>query len=191
MPLCVRGDSIRSKLLFARQAFGPKAEQDLQAFLADQGVSQILDDAWYPFEAYDQLLRRLADRHFEGDLSRLVEVGEYSAESTLKTTYQVYNIREFMNFLKRLSSLHGHFYNSGRLENELDSRGLNCHIRMLEAPYYSDPDLYVASGFYQGAARFMGLQGVECEFRRIGDSEVHFNLTWVIKGDEDQHAESD
>lgn len=178
MSLRVRGDSIRSKLLFARQAFGPEAEQELQAFLDAQGISQVRDEAWYPFEAYDQLLRKLADRHFEGDLARLIEVGEHAAESTLKTTYQVYTLREFMNFLDRLSSLHGHFYSAGRLENKLDDRGLSCHIRLLDAPYYSDPDLFVASGFYQGAARFMGLQGVECEFRKIGDSEVQFDLTW-------------
>ena len=178
MTLRVKGDSIRSKLLFARQAFGPESEQELKTFLADLGVSQIDDGTWYPFEAYDQLLRKLADRHFEGDLSRLVEVGEHAAESTLKTTYQVYTLREFMNFLERLSTLHGHFYSAGRLENELDDRGLSCRIRLLDAPYYSDSDLFIASGFYQGAARFMGLQGVKCEFRKIGTSEVHFDLTW-------------
>lgn len=173
----VKGSSINSKLRFAREVFGTEAEKELAAFLARSGVHQVLDGSWYPFELFDALLRLVADNHYRGDLSRLMEIGTYSAERSLKTTYEVYTLRDFAYFLERLGMLHGRFYSVGKLETRLDAESRSCRIRLHGAPYYSEPDLYVASGFYVGAAKVMGLSGVECSFRKT-DSEVHFELTW-------------
>ena len=175
--LQVKGSSLSSKLLFVQDVFGPEAHQELRSALADWEGRQILDGSWYPFELYDKLLRFIAERHYQGDLSRLVEVGIYSAESSLKTTYQVYTLRDFFYLLDRLGTLHSRFYSIGELENSVDTDQRQCRIRLHGAPYYREPDLYVASGFYIGAARMMGLGGVECDFRMVG-SEVVFDLRW-------------
>lgn len=175
--LRVKGSSLNSKLRFVRQAFGAEAEKALTAFLARSGVHQVLDGSWYPFELYDALLRLIAEGHYGSDLSRLREVGIYSAESSLKTTYEVYTLRDFAYFLERLSTLHSRFYSMGELEAEVDVEAGRCRIRLHGAPNYSDPDLHVACGFYIGAARVMDLSEVSCDFRKT-DSEVHFVLAW-------------
>lgn len=177
VPLRVKGSSLASKLRFARQAFGAAAEDELKAFLVRSGVHQVLEGSWYPFALYDALLRCIADRHYGGDLSGLMEVGIYSAKSSLKTTYEVYTLRDFSYFLERLGILHGRFYSAGELETSVDLRARRCRVRLHGVPDYTEPDLYVASGFYVGAAQVMGLSGARCEFRKT-DAEVLFELTW-------------
>lgn len=175
--LKVKGSSINSKLAFARERFGEDAEKALDAYLSERGISQVLEGSWYLFDVFDGLLCHLAKLHYGGDLSRLQEVGEYSAEKSLTGTYSIYTLWDFARFLERIASLHRRFYSIGEIEPRIAEDGQSCRIHMHGAPSYSEADLYVAQGFYIGAARVMGHESVYCQFE-ITHGEVVFELDW-------------
>lgn len=174
----VKGSTIRSKLVFVRERFGDGAERELKMLLEAAGYKQILEGAWYPFAVYDQVLRHIAERHFAGDLRRLSEVGIFSAQTALTTTYDVFaGRRDFTQFLQRLSTLHGRFYSVGEIVVELSNAPDACKIRMRGAAPYSEADLHNATGFYVGAAQLMGLEHARCRFEPAGE-EIFFHIAW-------------
>ena len=173
----VKGSTIRSKLLFARERFGAEAEKKLVDYLAAHRVPQVLDGTWYPFDLYDGVLVRLAESCYGGDLKRLAEVGHDSAKQALTGTYEIYAQMDFPYFLTRIGALHKRFYSSGDIVATLDEGGGSCRIRMFGAPFYKDADLHVANGFYIGAAEVLGLRGVRSDFEHV-DAEVHFRVSW-------------
>lgn len=198
-PLQIKGSTLLSKLEFLRERFGEDAAKNAAAHLAAQGVRQPLSGSWYPFELYDGLLRHIAESHYGGDLRRLMEVGVFSADKALHSTYEAYVQKELESFLRLLGALHGRFYSAGELTVvDIDPAAGHCHLRLHGAPYYTEPDMYVAQGFYIGAARVMGSTGVECDFT-IDDgqkdsggesgeegtsSEANFKLRWHVAEDE-------
>ncbi len=176
-PYRVKGNTLLSKLDYAAERQGAAAKRQLEAYLESAGAPQVLDADWYPFALYDGVLRRLAADHFDGNLSRLREVGVYSAEKALGTTYVAYAAqRDFPFFLQRISSLHRRFYSAGRLAVTATGDGF-CELELTEAPEISYPDVYLAAGFYIGAARWMGLEQARCRFQ-VGDTRVDYRLDW-------------
>lgn len=175
----VKGSSIRSKLYFAQQCLSPEVCSRLGRWLRGFANSeQILDANWYPFELYDGLLRTLAMEAYGGDLRRLEEVGIFSAEQALTTVYEVYAIqRDFPMFLRRISALHDRFYSRSKLELVGSGEGF-CEIQLSDVSVDFTADIHVASGFYIGAARLMGLDKVSCE-RRIEGQKALFRLDWL------------
>jgi hypothetical protein len=184
----VKGSTILSKLVYAREHFGPEAEKDLAAFLSEAGEKQVLDGSWYPFALYEGVLKRLAERHFGGDLVRLRELGEDSARRALTETYQVYGQMGLTHFLSRIGALHKRFYSHGEIEATMDDDGSRCTIRMFEVPVHSKVDRQVAAGFYVGACRVMGLRDVRCRVATVGD-ETFFYIDWTT-GPVDREEES-
>jgi hypothetical protein len=178
----VKGSSIRSKLEFALETFGQDAEARLRSHLATQGIAFLLDSEWYSFKIFDDLCVTLARWHYGGDLRQLVEVGRFSARKTLSTTYAAYaKGQSFLQFLDRIASLHSRFYNQGAMHVQVDPQGTACTIQLREAPEYSDADLYIAVGFYLGAAEACGLDRVTWTMdRRAGG--VDFRLQWLPAG---------
>lgn len=175
---CVKGSSIKSKLHFVKERFGAEAERALKAGLSANGHFLILDSDWYPYKVFDDLCIAIADNHFGGDLERLFEVGEFSAEQTLRSVYEAFvEGGDFLRFLSRIAALHGRFYNEGRMDVAVSPGGNACEIELRGAPQYSEADIQIAAGFYVGAARTCGLHRVRHEVRRRPDG-VDFTLRW-------------
>lgn len=173
----VKGSTLLSKLEFAGERLGEEAKRTLEDYLASSGAAKVLDAEWYPFSLYDGLLRKMAAENYGGNVSRLRDVGSYSAEKALGTTYAAFaRQRDFPLFLKRISSLHGRFYSAGRLVVTATGDSF-CELEILDSPVISYADVYIAAGFYIGAARLMGLEGATCRFQ-VGDERVHFRLDW-------------
>lgn len=178
--LQVKGGSLRSKLLFVRENFGEAAEQELQDLLVSLGIPQVLEANWYPYSLFEHLLREIAERHLGGDISRLQGIGRYSASKSLTSTYAIYLQRgDFARFLEKLPTLHSRYYDTSHLTIETvdDAAGL-VELKVESPELLAAEDLYVAAGFYQGAAELMGRQRVHCEFEREHDG-VRFRLTWA------------
>lgn len=153
----VKGSSLRTKLDFASERLGAEVVESLRVFLARElGNRPILDADWYPFTLYDRLLRHLAERTFGGDLSRLREVGEFSAEKALASTYQSYvRGRSIDDFLQRLPMFHQRLYTVSRLVLH-SQRDDGCEIDIVDLPQISQADTHVSCGFFVGAARLLG-----------------------------------
>ncbi len=174
----VKGSSLRSKIEYVRETFGEAEALALgQEFAADLGLAP-LESKWYPFEVFVRLLSVIADRYFGGDRSRLTEVGEFSARKSLSTTYAAFaQGGDFPSFLRRIATLHGRFYNLGVMVARPDAAGRSCTIVLSGAPFYPPEDLYVAQGFYLGAARFLGLGAVRGRMSQRAGT-VTFELSW-------------
>ena len=176
----VKGSSINSKFEFVRERLGGAAEGRLIDRLRDfENHFPILDSAWYPFTIYDQINRAIAELFFDGDLERLKEVGMFSAESVLNSVYKSFaQGKDYVGFLRRAAILHGRFYDAGKMEVILGDDGRSAEVVHTDAPVYSEADLHVASGFYIGAGRSLGLDDVRSEFR-MTPTGVRFRLRWT------------
>lgn len=153
----IKGSSLRTKLDFVAARFDAAAVESLRLFFARElGNRPILDADWYPFELYDRLLHHVAETLFRGELPRLREVGQFSAEQALESTYQTYaRGRSFEDFLQRLPLFHQRLYTVSRLEVQaLESK--SCTIDVIDMPVVSMADVHVSCGFLVGAARLLG-----------------------------------
>ena len=179
MVFSVKGSSISSKFDFIRDTFGPAAERELRESLqSETDLGTILDSGQYPFDLYDRILEATAERFYDGDLSRLEEVGAYSAQKSLTTIYRAFTQgKDFLGFLSRIGLLHERFYSEGKMEVEVapDRRGARIHLS--GAPRYSDADLFVAGGFYIGAGKLLGLEEIGYSLART-DQGATFHLKW-------------
>lgn len=175
----VKGSSISSKFAFVRETFGAAAERELRESLRDAAdLGTILDSSQYPFDLYDRILVALAERFYDGDLSRLEEVGAYSAQKSLTTIYRAFTQgKDFLGFLSRIGLLHERFYSEGKMEVEVAADRKGARIRLSGAPRYSDADLFVAGGFYLGAGRLLGLEAISYDLART-DQGATFRLEW-------------
>lgn len=175
----VKGSTIASKFDFVRERYGERAEAELREELETEGLRSVLSSSWYPFSVYESLNKAIADKLLGGDLSRLVEVGKYSAQNALTGVYKAYTRQDdFQQFLRRISSLHSTFYSHGDMEVTAEEGSASCEIHLTGAPLYTDADLYVAQGFYMGAAEVFGLAGVDCSLKKDANG-AHFTLRWM------------
>ncbi|MDY7093071.1 MAG: hypothetical protein SX243_08885 [Acidobacteriota bacterium] len=178
----VKGSSLTTKLAFVRERAGAEVEQNLRQELRSEGLFLILESDWYPYRLFDRLNVLVAEACFGGDLRRLTEVGRHSAHKVLGSTYGVYSGgASFESFLSKVAGLHDRFYSHGEMRHRLGADGRSCTIFLDGAPDYSDSDLYVACGFYAGAAERFGLEGVEHRFERR-DGGARLLLSWSGEG---------
>ena len=175
----VKGSSIASKLAYLSENGGEAAEGEARLFLKENGITTVLEATWYPYEIYDSFLAWIAQRHFGGDLSRLENVGRFSAQKALTTTYAAFaRVGDFARFLEKMPVLHKRYYSHGKLIPSLLLPGAtHCEILLEGAPVYGEPDLYIAAGFYRRAAEMMGFSNVRCTFKKDA-RRVRFKLDW-------------
>lgn len=173
----VKGSSINSKLAYTEETFGPQAAETLEEFLEERGAPQVLEASWYPFQLYDDVLRFVAAEFLDGDLTRLQDVGRFSARQSLTGTYSVF-VRPggFRSFLERSATFHSRYYSVGTLQLEAaGDDGKSFRLLQEGAPVYTQPDLEIACGFYSQAAEMMGLENVRCRYEYT-DHGVRFVL---------------
>ncbi len=174
----VKGSSIQSKFAFVAERFGPEAESRLREQFLDHDHYPILDALWYPFDFYLAVNQAIVRDFFAGDLTRLREVGQFSAEKALTETYRAYiQSGDFVGFLTNVSRLHKQFYSVGEQRVSVGEDGRYCRIELRGKPYYPEADLYVAEGFYVGAAKLMGLNDVASRFR-VDENGATFEMKW-------------
>lgn len=174
----VKGSTLRSKLDFVHEIFGSSARSALESQLSDRDLFPILVSAWYDYDLYVELLEAIAANHYGGDLSRLTEVGAYSADQALRSVYAAF-VRStgFVEFLRGISRLHHMFYNSGYLDVDVADDQSACSLIHREKPRFAEADLWVAQGFYCQAAALHGLDQVRCSFETDAPI-VRFELSW-------------
>jgi hypothetical protein len=156
-PFLIKGSSLRTKLDYASQRFGEQASASLDSYLVETlGDRPVLDADWYPFAVYDGLLRLLVRRCLGGDMTRLQEVGHYSAESALGSVYESYaRGGRFGAFVDRLPMLHQRLYTVSRLVVQAKEDAA-CVLETVDMPCISEADTNVSCGFFVGAARLLG-----------------------------------
>lgn len=174
--LKIKGGSIRSKMDLVQEQFGDQALDELTAILRQAGALPVLEANWYPFELFDRVLVHIAEHHYGGDLSRLKEVGRYSARRALSGVYKGLKRMDFIDFVqKRIPVLHNRYYSAGKVAVvQVGEKG--CRL-CLSAPQRFESDIWVACGFYEGAAEFAGHKDTRCSWEERGDL-VLYTITW-------------
>ena len=172
----IKGSSIRTKFQFVKERFGDAAENALQDKF-DRSLLPLLDSSWYPFTFNEQVSQAIVHEHFGGDMSKLRDVGAFSAERVLTSVYKFYGTAKgFIEFLRRAELLHETCYSKGGMRVEIGGDLKSCQIH-LRAPVFSEADMQVAAGFYTGAAGFFGEKNVSCACAPE-NSGAHFNMSW-------------
>lgn len=176
----VKGSSIVTKFDYAEEHFGTEARKRLEERFSDRKLLPVVPASWYPFKDYADVLESLSEMFLQGDLSRLDDVGSYSARRSLSGIYQSFvisNEQNFLDFLGRISALHGMFYSHGNLQVKVRDDGKGCSLWHRDKPEVRACDLYVAQGFYKEAGRLHGIDNIRCTFERE-DGAVRFDLRW-------------
>lgn len=174
-PYSVTGSSIQSKLDFVRALHGAGAAR---ALVADLELPELEPAGWYPFEVYDNLLRQIAARFYGGDLEQLYDVGTFSAEHALTSTFRaVADTGDVVGLIQRFGAVHQRSYSEGFAAVLPDSEERRIAVHLADAPTYSEADLWVAAGFYAGAVQLMGFSDACCRFTLAADGG-HLVLTW-------------
>jgi hypothetical protein len=177
----VKGSSIVSKFDFVEEHFGDEARDKLQRLFDRHGLFPINPAGWYPFNLYVEVLEAVAESFFDGDLTRLEEVGTYSARASLKGVYKSFVVekeKNFLDFLSRMSALHRMFYSRGQLDVSVREDGRGCELWQRDKPGFREADLFVAKGFYTEAARMHEIDNIEITFAVEGE-DAHFSMTWA------------
>ncbi len=174
----VKGSSIRSKFDFVHDRFGEAAERRFRERFRDRQLLPVLDSKMYPFSDYDQVNRAIAEEFYDGDLTRLSEVGAYSAQKVLTGVYRAFAAgKDFPGFLDRAATLHERFYSHGKMKVTMADGGKACAIELGGAPTYSEADLYIAGGFYSGAAELLGVESLDWQLS-WSPAGARFDLRW-------------
>jgi len=174
----VKGSSIKSKFDFVKAVFKEEKFAKLKNELPAYNNITLLDTSWYPFQMYEDVNKKIADICYGGEISKLQEVGSFSAEQVLTSVYKSYmSGGDFLKFLKRISSLHERFYSAGKMEVIVDQNEKACKIVLSGAPFYTEADNNIALGFYVGSANLCGLKKVKGTItKKI--KQVVFDLIW-------------
>jgi hypothetical protein len=174
----VKGSTLLSKIKFVHDQLGVEAEKRLLSELSAQEFPPIFESGWVPFKRYEELLGIIVELFLDGDVRRLVEVGEYSARNAFGSTYKswIHN-KDIIGFLKWIDRLHRTLYSHGHIEVVIAEGERGCKILHRGKPRYCEADLYVALGFYQGATRLLGHRSTSGTYEHDPEG-VTFTITW-------------
>ncbi len=181
----VKGGVLRSHLQWVTDHQPPDALGKICARVSAETAkilgSPVLPVAWYPFRAVieaDRAIAAVAAARDEKNLMR--ELGRYSAQINLTTSYQVYNRQDPQEFFASAAQLHAHFLDFGREEYEKTGPA-SCRISKLDYTCYSKVFCWGALGYYEQATSLQGgkdpaVEETECVCR--GARACRFEIRW-------------
>ena len=175
----VKGSTIRMKFEFVRERFGPEAEAAMRArFHKRKELEALLDTSWVPFALYEEINQYIARAHYGGDLTRLREVGGYSADRILQSIYKIWvSGKAFLDFLRQMTEYNKTLYNAGDLVVSVGEDQRSATLSFRNAPQYTQAELHTSTGFFAGSAKLMGLADVTHEGKLVPNG-MEINLRW-------------
>jgi hypothetical protein len=175
----VKGSTIRMKFEFVRDRFGPEAEAAMRArFRNRMELEALLDTSWVPFTLYEEINQYIARAHYGGDLTRLREVGAYSADRGLQSIYKIWvSGKAFLDFLRQMTEYNRTLYNAGDLDVSVGEDQTSATLSFRNAPQYSQAELHTSTGFFVGSAKVMGLADVTHEAKLVPKG-MEITLRW-------------
>ena len=173
----VKGISITSLFRYLDEYYSEETSDTIRSKVKDHDKFPIMNSGWYPYELYIEILELIAAECFNGQLSSLEALGEYSSRNVLEGIYHAFVARkDFVRFLTKISVLHKRFYNSGDMEVRILSDN-SAEILLKGAPEYAEADIYIAGGFYATAAKVCGHPSAKYEFKRVVNG-VRYLVSW-------------
>lgn len=182
----IKGFAIRGLLKFVKESGHPggipaileKIPPDLQPTFR----LKILHGTWYPYDAYDALLR-VVDRELgQGDLELMSEVGRFAARQEISSIWKLVTYFSSVETLLRRSSLFWPRYcDVGVFETyDVEPGSGNGVIR--DFPAISRPHCHLITGWVEQMAMNAGARTVEVEKIRCvhrGDEACEYAGRWT------------
>lgn len=92
---------------FVRESFGEEAAAQLVGDLPKairRKIELVRLDAWVEFEAFNQLLQTIADRHYHGDISKVRQSGRLAAEREFPRRFGALSLPAGVSLVDQLNS---------------------------------------------------------------------------------------
>ncbi len=173
----VKGISITSLFRYLNEHYSEETSDTIRSKVKDHDKFPIMNSGWYPYELYIEILELIAAECFNGKLSSLEALGEYSSRNVLGGIYKVFVAgKDFTRFLKKISVLHKRFYNLGTMEVRMISEK-TVEILLVGAPEYAEADIYIAGGLYATAAKICGSPSAKYEYSKVTNG-IRYLVTW-------------
>lgn len=177
----IKGGIIRAHLDFIRQKNGDDAVKDVLKRLPPATANEIrsaLSATWVAFESLVLLDRAIVA--FSGGTVTMRDLGRFSAQQNLSTTYRAFKRSDIHDFFRRSAALHGQFQDFGVEEyvpiGERAGRIVHRDYRCFTADYCES-----ARGYYEAVMEMHGGERPaaahpQCVAR--GAAECVFELRW-------------
>jgi uncharacterized protein (TIGR02265 family) len=181
--LNVKGNLLRSRLLYVMLNFGSDAWSRVLARLSESDRGQLAEikvDQWYPVEALDRLDRAIAEELGEKVEEVFERLGEFSATATLSGPYSSLLNPDIHSFLAQSALIHRSYQDFGEARYEpLSETSGSLLIRYEVAP----PASFCISGsaYFRRAVELCGARAARISHPRCsarGDPVCEFHITW-------------
>jgi predicted hydrocarbon binding protein len=179
----LKGGIPRAHLDWVRNQRGDAGIEDILGRLPKSAANEmrhVLATTWCSFASVMLLDRAIADAFRETHPHAVRDLGRWSAEQNLSTTYRVFKRADIHEFFERSAALHAQFQDFGTevYERVGESAGRMTHRNyMTFSPTFCDS----ACGYYEGVLRMHGaaravVDHSVCQGR--GAKECVFELRW-------------
>lgn len=182
----VKGASIRARLKFVEQEYGPDQFGQIIASLSEQDQSTIgigvLPSTWYPLELNGRLDEAVAQVLDPDDPLRIFRLlGKASAEKNLQSFHRIFLRGQGPHdILKSFPSVRRTYYSDGSatytMENE--KSGTLC---VTGASSHTRSDCVSTAAYFERAIELMGGRSARAELKRcrdFGDASCEFHCQW-------------
>ncbi len=175
----VKGATILSKYKYVEEQFGAESYNVFLKKLREKKIPMVFTAGWYPFLIFNSILQQISKEFFQGDVTKLEQVGAYSARSSFGSLYRKFlNNNGFLSFLARAPQLHKMFYSHGQMHIDTAEDGKSCRITIQDQPVITDEDTYVTAGFYKQSAMLHGIEKLQYNLKVKNGLVIHA-LSWV------------
>jgi predicted hydrocarbon binding protein len=177
----VKGGIIRAHLEWVRQKHGQKGIDEILRRLPPptaEEVRQVLASSWCAFESVVLLDRAIGDA-FGGEKT-IRELGRFSAQLNLSSTYRMFRRADIHDFFERSAALHNQFQDFGS-EDYVRTGPQAGRITHREYSSFSPTYCESAGGYYEEAMKMHGAKQVSVEHPScVGRGADHcvFELRW-------------
>lgn len=176
----IKGGMVRAHLDWVRRHHGEEGLRLVMKALPEtvtREINTMLATSWISFESLIALDKAIAEI-FGRDSLR--DIGRFSAEQNLATTYRIYRRDDIHEFFRRSAALHSQFQDFGSAAYEQTGPHSG---RMTHSGYSSRSPAYCSSavGYYQEAINVHGGKAAvvaETSCQCAGDRACVFEMRW-------------
>jgi len=176
----IKGGIPRAHLDWVRQQRGDRGVEEVLNRLPEKvadDLRHVLATMWFPFRFLILLDRAIAEVHVE---SAIREIGRWSAQQNLSTTYRMFRRQDIHDFFERSAALHSQFQDFGI--EVYQKTGENAgKITHRDYATYSPVYCESACGYYEQVMKIHGASKAVVDHPAClgrGAKECVFDLRW-------------
>ncbi len=180
----VKGGVFKTRLTWLKETGSPEKLERVMSLLGPESrktlSGMILATTWMPYTMLIELDKAIVEVYGDGNHKVLADLGRYSAEVNLSTTYRAFGEQTHHEFFKKSALLHSQFQDFGTATYEKTGE---MSGKMIHSNYESYSPVFCSSalGYYEGCITSHGgtspvVRETSCHCR--GDSTCTYEMSW-------------